>query len=51
MTVLYNLSVNIPEIKNELKLLIEDLLPYGTAGIKSRGRKILAKLEKDISYL
>lgn len=51
MTILYNLSVNIPEIKNELKLLIEDLLPYGTAGIKSRGRKILAKLEEDISYL
>jgi len=45
MSVLYNISEKIPEIKNELKLLIEDLLPYGSAGIKSRGRKILAKLQ------
>ena len=51
MTILYNLSNKIPEIKKELKLLIEDMLPYGTAGIKSRGSKILRKLEKEIGYL
>ena len=45
MTVLYNLSLKIPEISNELKVLIEDQLPYGTAGFKNRGKKILAKLE------
>lgn len=44
MYVVYNLSEKIPEIKNELKLLIEDMMPYSSAGIKSRGRKILAKL-------
>jgi hypothetical protein len=46
MTVLYNLSLKLPEISNELKVVIEDQLPYGTAGFKSRGKKILRSLEK-----
>ena len=33
------------QIANELKVVIEDQLPYGSAGFKSRGKKILAKLE------
>ena len=45
MTVLYNLSQKIPEIRNELKVIIEDQLPYGSAGFKSRGKKILKRLE------
>ena len=45
MSVLYNLSLHVPEITNELKVVIEDQLPYGSAGFKSRGKKILAKLE------
>jgi hypothetical protein len=45
MTVLYNLSLKIPEIKNELIMLIEDMLPYGSAGLKSRGKKILNLLK------
>ena len=49
MTVLYNLSRKIPEIRNELKLLIEDMMPYGSAGLKSRGKKILGKLKKKVS--
>ena len=44
MTVLYNITLKEPELANELKLHIEQLLPFGSAGIKSRGRKILAKL-------
>lgn len=44
MTVVYNLSIKYPDIKNELKLSIENLLPYGSAGIKSRGNKILKQL-------
>lgn len=44
MTVLYNITLKIPELQNELKLLIEDLIPYGSPGIKSRGKKILKKL-------
>ncbi len=46
MGVLYNITVHHPELKNELQLMIEDLLPYGSAGIKSRGKRILRQLEK-----
>jgi hypothetical protein len=44
MTVLYNLSLMVPEITTELKVVIEDQLPYGSTGFKSRARKILAKM-------
>lgn len=44
MTVLANIVQKIPELKNELRLLIEDQMPYGSAGFKSRGRKILKQL-------
>ncbi|MBL7703503.1 MAG: hypothetical protein JNM14_14725 [Ferruginibacter sp.] len=46
MTVLQNLAKDYPEIKTELKLIIEDQLPQQTAGFKSRGKKILKELEK-----
>ena len=46
MTVLYNLSLKVPEITGELKVVIEDQLPYGSAGFKSRGNKILSKISK-----
>ncbi|MCO6500514.1 MAG: hypothetical protein J5I47_09085 [Vicingus serpentipes] len=44
MTVIYNLSKKYPDIIPELKASIEALLPDGSAGIKSRGNKILKKL-------
>ncbi|MFY0594576.1 hypothetical protein [Roseivirga sp.] len=46
MTVAYNIVKNVPELKNELALVVEDLLPYGTPGIKSKGQKILSALHK-----
>lgn len=46
MTILYNLSLKVPEISGELNVVIEDQMPYGSAGFKSRGNKILAKLSK-----
>ncbi len=46
MTVLYNIAVKEPDLMPELKLIIEELIPYGSAGIKSRGRKILGKIEE-----
>ncbi len=46
MTVLYNITLRIPVLQHELKLRIEDLLPYASPGIKSRGKKILKKLSK-----
>ena len=44
MSVLYNLSLKVPEIITELRGVIEDQLPYGSAGFKSRAKKILVKL-------
>ena len=49
MTVLANIVEKYPELKNELKLLIEDQLPYGSAGFKNRGKKILLKWQKEES--
>ncbi|MBC8173897.1 MAG: hypothetical protein H7X71_08330, partial [Chitinophagales bacterium] len=44
MTVLANISEKEPDIKNELRLLIEEQLPFGTAGFKSRARKVLKSI-------
>jgi len=48
MTAAYNISQNVPEIKPELKALIEEIIIYGSPGLKSRGNNILKKLEKEI---
>ncbi|GGF36072.1 hypothetical protein [Echinicola rosea] len=44
MQVVYNLSERYPEIKPELKAIIESSMPYASAGFKSRASKILPKL-------
>ena len=49
MTVAHNISDYVPEIKPELKTLIKEMIIYGSAGIKSRGGKILKKLEKELA--
>ena len=46
MSVLYTICKKEPELKNELKLLIEEELRFGGAAIKSRGNKILNLLKK-----
>lgn len=46
MTVLYNISVSYPELLNELTYIIEEHMPYGSAGFKSRGKKILKAIRK-----
>ncbi len=46
MTVLLSIVKKVPELKDELYYAIEDQLPYGTAGFKSRGKKTLKALEK-----
>lgn len=45
MTVLLNITLKVPELKDELKILIEDQMPYGSAGFKSRGKRTLKALE------
>jgi hypothetical protein len=44
LTTLFNLSEKYPEIKPELKIIINDRLDYETAAFKSRAKKILPKL-------
>lgn len=45
MTILGNLTVEHPEIKNELRIAIEDQMPYESAGFKARAGKILKMSE------
>jgi hypothetical protein len=46
MTVLGNVALKNPELQNEVRILIEDSLPTGSAALLSRGRKILKSLKK-----
>jgi hypothetical protein len=45
MTVLANMAKEVPDLKNELILLIEDQIPYASAGFLSRGGKVLKQLK------
>ena len=47
MSVLGNLAKLYPEIKPELKLLIEEQLPDQSAGFKSRAKKVLKQIKRD----
>ena len=44
LTVLQNLAKQYPEIKNELKLIIEERWDYETAAFRSRAKKLLKEL-------
>ncbi|MEM1122482.1 MAG: hypothetical protein AAGJ18_18700, partial [Bacteroidota bacterium] len=41
MQVLYNICLKEPELADELRIVIEEIMPQGTAGFRSRGKKIL----------
>ena len=47
MTVIHNLTKDIPELAHELKIILEDQFDYGSAGFQSRARKILKALQKE----
>ena len=42
--VLYNICVKEPALKNELIPILEDILPYGSPGLKHRSKEYLSKL-------
>ncbi|MCF8247040.1 MAG: hypothetical protein K9J37_18805 [Saprospiraceae bacterium] len=46
MSALFNLCKNEPDLLEELRLTIEDLMPHGTAGMRSRGKKVLKDISK-----
>lgn len=48
MSVLQNLVVEVPDLGSELKLIIEDQLPYATPGFRSRANKVLKHLNRTI---
>jgi hypothetical protein len=48
LTTLYNLSKTYPEIRSELKLIIEERWDTETAAFRGRGKKILADLKKPL---
>ena len=45
LTTLFNLSKHYPEIKSELKMIIEERWDTETAAFRSRGRKILNEIK------
>ena len=50
MTILFNLCKKIPELKNELLPLIEDQMPFGSAGFRSRGKKIITAFTETLVF-
>jgi hypothetical protein len=46
MTVLANICKNHPDLKKELQLSIEEMLPYASTGIRTRAKKVLKTLEE-----
>ncbi|MGB0838893.1 MAG: hypothetical protein ACPGXL_02075, partial [Chitinophagales bacterium] len=46
MTTLANICVLVPELAGELKLVVEEQMPHGSSGFKSRGKKVIKQMEK-----
>ncbi|MCB0642433.1 MAG: hypothetical protein KDC44_12375 [Phaeodactylibacter sp.] len=46
MTILWQICKKEPDLAPELKLVLEDQLPHGSAGFKNRGQKILKAIQK-----
>ncbi len=46
MTVAAGIAKKHPELSQEISMMIEDQLPYGSAGYRSRAKKILKQLKK-----
>lgn len=44
MTVLANIAQRQPELKKELSIIIEDRLPYASAGFRARARRVMKQL-------
>lgn len=46
MTLAFNIAMPIPELREELAIVLKDQMEFNSAGFCSRGRKILKSLEK-----
>lgn len=47
MSILFTLTKQEPDLQKELRIIIEDQMPFGSPGFKSRGTKILKKLPRN----
>ena len=50
MTILAKIAIEYPELSHELLSIIELQYPYGSAGFKSRAKKVFKMLGKQIDY-
>jgi hypothetical protein len=46
MTVLAAIAETEPALKNEVRMTLEPMVPYGSAGFRARARKVLARLSR-----
>ena len=46
MTVLEKICRDIPELKDELRLILEEHMEFGSGGFKSRAKRTLAEIQK-----
>lgn len=46
MTVLANIAQDEPDLQQEIQLVVTQMLPYGSAGIQARAKKVLKQLSK-----
>lgn len=46
MTVLKNVTMKEPELKRELRIVIEEMMKEGSSGIRARGRMVLKDLNR-----
>lgn len=46
MTVLANIAADEPDLKREIALTVEAMLPYGGPGIRARAKKVLKQLSE-----
>jgi hypothetical protein len=44
MQIMYNLGTQNPDLLNELKLVLAEILPYSDGGVLNRGTKLLKKI-------
>lgn len=49
MQTVFNISKNEPDLLEELKMVIAERMPHGTAGYKARGRRIIKDIDKVLS--
>lgn len=47
ITVLANIAKDKPDLRKELRIILEDEMPYGTAAFRSRARKTLNEITKN----